>query len=207
MIKKPLAKRSLPLILASASPRRAELLKSLKIDFSVKTSRIIEESRKGERPEKYAIRVAEQKASKVGAEFTEGLVIGCDTIVTLNGEIFRKPTSPQSAATMLKALSGNWHDVISGLAIYHADNGQMVSGSSITAVKFLPLGQEDITWYINIQEPMDKAGGYGIQGLGMIFIEKIEGSYTNVVGLPIELLKKLLKKMEIDLLSLIRRPF
>lgn len=207
MIKKPQAKRSLPLILASASPRRAELLKSLKIDFSVRTSQITEEPRKGERPEKYAMRVAEEKASKVGAELTEGFVIGCDTIVTLNGEIFGKPTSSQSAEAMLKALSGNWHDVISGLALYHADNGQMVSGSSITAVKFLPLGQEDIAWYINTQEPMDKAGGYGIQGLGMIFIEKIEGSYTNVVGLPIELLKKLLKKMEIDLLSLIRRPF
>jgi septum formation protein len=207
MMKKQSKKHQIMLVLASSSPRRAALLKSLEIDFSIRKSQIAEKPRKGESPEKYATRVAEEKASKVGVDLAEGLVLGCDTIVTLNNEIFGKPASPQSAAIMLSALSGRWHNVISGLALYNAQNGRMVSGSSITAVKFFPLDEEDIAWYIDSREPMDKAGGYGIQGLGMIFIEKIEGSYTNVVGLPIELMRNLLKKMGIELMSLFRRPF
>lgn len=207
MMKERSSKASVKLILASSSPRRASLLGSLNLDFSVRTSQVVEKPLEEESPKKFATRVAEEKAFKVGADLTGGLVIGCDTSVVLNGEIFGKPTSSQSAAVMLSTLSGKWHHVISGLALYHVQDDRMISGSSITAVKFFPLAEKDIAWYIASGEPMDKAGGYGIQGLGMVFIEKIEGSYTNVVGLPIELLRNLLKRMGIDLLALSRRPF
>ncbi len=202
-------KQSLPkrlLILASSSARRVSILKSLHIEFSIEQSQILEKRQKGESPEAFAVRVAEEKASYVGTSLKKGIVIGCDTIVSLKGEIFGKPKNPESAAAMLRALSGKWHTVISGLSLYNAENKQRVSGFSSTEVKFLSLSEDEIAWYVNSEEPMDKAGSYGIQGLGTIFIERIRGSYSNVVGLPVELLKELLEKMGIDFLSLIRRP-
>lgn len=196
-----------PLILASSSPRRISILKSLHIEFSVRKSQIDERKQKDEDPESFAVRMAEEKASQVGTLLNMGIVIGCDTIVTLNGKIFGKPESHQNAAAVLRVLSGKWHNVISGLSLYNAEDGQKVSGCRVTAVKFLPISKDEIAWYVDSGEPMDKAGSYGIQGFGMMFIEKIIGSYTNVVGLPVELLKELLGEMRVDFLSLIRRPF
>lgn len=166
----------------------------------------MEKPQRDESPQDFAVRAAEEKASQVGASLEEGLIIGCDTIVTLRGEIFGKPATPQHAVSMLRVLSGECHQVISGLALYSAHDRQMISGSSLTAVTFQILSEEEIAWYVDSGEPMDKAGAYGIQGLGMILIEKIEGSYTNVVGLPMELLKELLMKKGVNLLSLIERP-
>jgi len=175
------------IILASASPRRRELIARLGIPFQVVPSRIEEFGPEGEPPESFALRLAREKARDVAAD-RDGLIIGVDTVVVLDGVRMGKPEGPGEAAEMLRQLSGREHLVMSGLAIVEEPSGREVSRLAVTEVLFKELSAEEIDRYVATEEPMDKAGGYGIQGIGGLFVERISGCYYNVVGLPLNLL-------------------
>lgn len=178
-------------ILASASPRRNELLKLIFDEFSVipsKAEEIIPENIPHSEVPQY---LAMLKAKDIAQNNRDSLVIGADTIVLLNGKILGKPKNYDEAYSMLNSLSGNTHTVITGCAIIKGS--KTLSFSTSTTVEFFPLSQREIEEYILSNEPFDKAGGYGIQGKGSLFVKKIDGDYFNVVGLPIALLKRSLK--------------
>ena len=174
------------LILASASPRRAELLRMLGLTFRVVPSGFEErhEGRTGD-PARLVKALALGKAEEVAAEVGRGLVLGADTVVILAGGILEKPADPAGARAMLQRLSGRWHEVYTGVALLEAERKEFRVGHERTRVKFRRLDPEEIEAYIRTGEPLDKAGAYGIQGLGAILVERIEGCYTNVVGLPL----------------------
>lgn len=180
------------IILASASPRRKELLKLLFEDFSVIASDIEETVPDGlpieERPEY----LAKLKAADIYRKFPDFTVIGADTSVLLENEILGKPKNADDAKRMLKLLSGRIHKVITGCAVYK--NGECKSFSVTTLVEFYTLSDKEINEYIESKEPFDKAGGYGIQSKGALFVKGITGDYFNVVGLPVAELKKVLDK-------------
>lgn len=190
------------LILASASPRRQKILKDLGVPFEVQVSQVPEELNFSLQPGKLVETLACLKAANVGKEVEEGLIIGADTIVVLGEKILGKPTTSVEAEKMLRSLSGQEHLVFSGLAVVDGKTGQQQLGHEITRVHFQQLTVPEINSYIASGEPFDKAGGYGIQGKGGLFVEKIDGCYFNVVGLPIHLLYRFLKKMGVDLLSI-----
>ncbi len=170
-------------ILASSSPRRAEILKKIGIDFDVIPSRINEELDEGEFGE-VVENLAKRKAKEVFERtFDERIVIGADTVVVLNGKIFGKPNGFEDARNFLKALSGKSHEVYTGVAFVW--NSGEYSFHERTVVKFRELPDELVEKYVRSGSPMDKAGGYGIQDLGAVFVEKIEGDFYNVMGLPI----------------------
>ena len=190
------------LILASSSPRRIELLRRLGIRFEVRKplweTRIISDD-----PVEVARYVALEKARNVAGFYTEGIVIGADTIVVIDNKILGKPRSIDEAREFLMMLSGRYHEVITGIALIDAATNKEVVDHEVTRVKFKELSNEEIELYIKSGEPMDKAGAYGIQGLAAFFIERIEGDYYNVVGLPIhKLYKLLLKEFNYDLLKI-----
>jgi septum formation protein len=176
----------LSLILASRSPRRAELLTAAGIEFSVSAASIDETPRAGESPRDYVLRLAAEKARAIEGD----LVLAADTTVVLCNEIMGKPADAADAARMLRALSGKRHEVLTGVALKRA--GKIALDIASTAVWFAPLSEREITDYVASGEPMDKAGAYGIQGLASKFIDRIDGSYSNVVGLPIALVWRML---------------
>lgn len=179
------------IVLASASPRRKELLETLGISFKVLVSNIEEKPIDGEVPGQYAARNAREKALAVVAQFPDqcqnSVVIGCDTIVvSVDGRILEKPSDKSHAISMLRELSGSRHTVISGLAFVCGDSQKILYETPvITEVAFREMSDPEITAYVATGEPMDKAGSYGAQGRAAVFIEGIFGSYTNVVGLPL----------------------
>jgi len=180
------------IVLASASPRRSELLESAGISFRVVPADICEDQLPGEEPVDHVLRLAEGKA-RAAAEKSEGrYFLGADTIVLCDGEIMGKPKDPADAERMLKKLSGVPHEVVTGFAIYDRErNGALVEAVR-TRVFFKHLRGEEILAYIATGCPFDKAGGYAIQGGAAHMVQKIEGSYTNVVGLPLcEVVEKL----------------
>jgi len=172
------------LILASASPRRSELLKQIGLNFQVQPADIDETPWPAESPERYVDRLACEKALAVSREHPGSLVIGSDTSVVQDGNILGKPESEQQAAATLHGLSGATHQVMTAVALVWGD--QCRSQVVVTDVTFRVLGAEEIEAYVASGEPMDKAGGYGIQGLGGIFVSALEGSYSAVVGLPLQ---------------------
>ncbi|HHY23891.1 MAG TPA: septum formation inhibitor Maf [Clostridiaceae bacterium] len=183
------------IILASASPRRSLLLEQWGIPFRVLPSDVDEESLKlPGTPWEKAEKLALAKAKSVALKVEKGLVLGADTIVVLDNVIFGKPKDRYEAYHMLKSLSGKYHEVITGVAIVKAENGLYKTAHEKTKVFFIPATDTDIRAYINTGEPEGKAGAYAIQGKGALFIEKIEGCYSNVVGLPLVLINKLLKE-------------
>ncbi len=182
------------LILASASPRRAELLAAAGFVFEVSPQEVDETLRPGEAPEAYVVRVAWEKVHSACRK-SGSIVIGADTVVVVDGEILGKPRDEQDAAGMLKRLSGRTHDVLTGVVL---GGDQLVSDVARTAVRFLPLTDAEIAWYVASGEPQDKAGAYAIQGLASRFVEWIEGSYSNVVGLPIALVCRLLRRLGVE---------
>lgn len=177
--------RNSPLILASNSPRRRELLKQIGLDFIVDPADVDESILPGETPEVYAVRVALDKARAAASRTKNGIVIGADTIVVLDNMILGKPKDSADAAIMLRMLSGKVHRVVTGLAIVDAASGKMETRVEITNVLFRNLSERDIASYVATGEPLDKAGAYGIQGKGALLINRIEGCYFNVVGLPL----------------------
>lgn len=182
------------LILASSSPRRYELLKQLGLDFEVIPSEVEEDPLPGESPRDHVIRLAEAKALDVGKRFPGTWVIGADTIVYVDGILLGKPKTREEASKMLQLLSGKEHRVLTGISVRHLNRGKGESEAVETAVKVKSLTTDEMNWYISTGEPFDKAGGYGIQGIGSFMIESIKGSYTNVVGLPLcELMQMLVR--------------
>ncbi|WP_078379527.1 Maf family protein [Sutcliffiella halmapala] len=172
-----------PLILASGSPRRKELLQQVKLSFEVKVSNIEETFDPSNAPEEIAMNLAFQKANDVAQKSTDAVVIGSDTIVVYDGHVLGKPKNHDDARYMLRILSGNTHYVISGVAIISEE--RQVSFYEKTAVTFWDLTDEEIDYYIQSGEPMDKAGSYGIQEVGALFVKEIKGDYFSVVGLPL----------------------
>ncbi len=186
------------LILASNSPRRKELMRQIGLDFRVDPADVDESVFPGESPEGYAVRVALDKARAAAARAGTGIVIAADTIVVLDDEILGKPADPGDAERMLKLLSGNVHRVITGLAVMDAATGKVLTRTSITRVWFRSLAPHEIISYIATGEPLDKAGAYGIQERGALLVDKIDGCYFNVVGLPLSLLGELLLSFGVD---------
>ena len=179
------------LILASASPRRAELLSRLGLTFEVIPAHIPEEWTEGETPESHAERLSVSKARAVAELRPGALVIGGDTIVVLNRVVLGKPRDEDEAVAMLTSLAGRTHRVVSGLALIFPGGG-VRSGSLSTEVTFRPFGEGVAREYARTGEPLDKAGAYGIQGLGSALVEEIRGDYHTVMGLPLPLLLDLL---------------
>ena len=185
------------LVLASASPRRRELLTQAGFEFEVQPAHINEDLLADEDPIAYVVRLAREKAQAVfqdrcanGADVRSLVVLGADTTVTLDNHILAKPEDAEDAARMLRLLSGRTHHVITGVAVESA-NGVEVA-AEVTAVGFLTLSETEITDYIATGEPMDKAGAYAIQGRAARWIPRVEGCYFNVVGLPLSLVTQLL---------------
>lgn len=189
-------------ILASASPRRSEILRGLGIKFTVSPSSAPEPpSHPQEPPARYATRVARLKVREVAVGRKSGLVVGADTIVVAGTGVLGKPASEREARMMLRALSGRWHEVITGIALLNCATGRMTSGFTSSRVHFRRMSAREISWYLATGEYRDKAGAYGVQGYAALFIDRIEGCYFNIVGFPVALFEKLCRTLEIDLLS------
>jgi septum formation protein len=180
------------LVLASQSPRRAEILRQAGIPFSVRVCPVDETAHDAERPEDYVRRLAGQKALAVAAGHDE-VILGADTTVVIDGIMLAKPTDAADARRMLGLLSGRRHEVLTGIALRHA--GGLIRDWAVTGVWFQPMTDAEIHDYAASGEPLDKAGAYAIQGLASKYIEKIEGCYFNVVGLPVSLVYRHLKSL------------
>ena len=183
--------RNSKLILASASPRRAELLRNAGIAFTARATRIPERRRRGESPKKLAERLARQKARAIRATNPRRLVLGADTIVIVRGKVLGKPRDRRDAARMLRLLSGRTHQVTTAVCL--AGPGFEDLRSETTRVTMRRLSQQEIRDYVASREPMDKAGAYAIQGIASRFVSRIEGCYFNVVGLPVPLVYRMMR--------------
>ncbi len=183
-------------VLASASQRRQELLKRIVDDFEIKVSAFNEDIIPfNGKPHEYVMELALGKANDVAEKCNEGVIIGCDTIVTLDNEVLGKPRSEKEAVKMLEKLSGRSHEVYSGIAVIHKESGEILQDFCVTKVEFSDINREEILEYVKSGDPLDKAGAYGIQGKAGVFVQKIEGDYYSVVGLPLNKLYKMLKSI------------
>jgi septum formation protein len=187
------------LVLASASPRRADLLRAAGIPFDVCPVDVDEHFLLGEKPEHAVARLAEAKATAAAAVHHEAVVLGADTTVVVSGESLAKPADAEDAARMLRLLSGRTHEVLTGVCVCY--QGRRLVHVEHTRVRMAQLGASEVAWYVSTGEPFDKAGGYAVQGLASRFIEGIDGSYSNVVGLPISSVYELLKELGCDILG------
>ena len=181
------------LILASASPRRAEILRSVGWPFEALPAHIDESREEGERADAYVERIALAKAEAAAARAPGSLVLGADTVVVIDDQILGKPCDEGDANRMLRVLNGRRHQVLTGVALVNEVTGQSKVAHEVTDVRFAEMSDEEINWYVATGEPMDKAGAYAIQGHGALFIKEIRGDYFNVVGLPVRLLYSLIK--------------
>jgi len=180
------------LILASSSPRRRELLREAGIPIEVHAAKIREERIVGEAPAEYASRLAQEKARAVAREFPGQYVLGADTIVVVGDQVLEKPRDAEDAARMLRLLSGREHQVTTGVSLIDP-GGNIDTRSSTAYVHFRKLKDDEIHRYVASGEPMDKAGAYAIQGGAARWIERVDGEYSNVVGLPLSLVKEMLR--------------
>ena len=187
------------IILASKSPRRKQLLSMMGLEFTVQTADIDETMDPSQTPAHEVAAVSARKAEKIAALHPQDVIVSADTIVVIDGKILGKPKDEQDAARMLRLLSGRTHTVYTGLTV-HANgkaNTQVVS----TGVTFRDLSNAEIAAYIETKEPMDKAGAYGVQGQGALLVERIDGDFFNVMGLPVLLLSRMLADFGITLLG------
>jgi len=184
----------MPLILASASPRRSELLHNAGIRFSIEPAHVQEQVLPGELPLPYAQRLARDKARAIFAVHPDSVVLGADTIVVADEHLLEKPTGEQDAARMLRILSGRAHQVITGVCLFAPGFEQ--TNAEITEVRFSPLSDSEIVAYIATREPMDKAGAYAIQGIASRWVERVDGCYFNVVGLPVPRVYRMLCELQ-----------
>ena len=189
----PVYHRHDPLILASGSPRRAELLARAGYRFEVVPPDIDERRQPGEAPRDYVARLAAEKAAAVAPRYPERVVLAADTTVVVDSTVLGKPRDADDAAGMLRRLSGRAHDVLTGVAVRRG--GAAVSAVEQTAVHLAALDEALIGWYVATGEPSDKAGAYGVQGIASRFVTRVEGSYSNVVGLPLTLVDRLLARL------------
>lgn len=190
------ARDELPLILASSSPRRQEILSSAGVEFEVIPSEVNENFLPGESSEQHVVRLARMKALKAAEKHKDRWVLAADTIVVIDGKILEKPRDRREAEEMLRRLSDREHRVITGYCLMQASSRRSREGKVITRVTFKALSSEEICWYLNTGEPFDKAGGYAIQGKAAFMVKEINGSYTNVVGLPLTEVIEALKELE-----------
>jgi septum formation protein len=188
-------------ILASASPRRRELLTSIGLAFDVIPSHIPEVRAEGEAPQEYVARLSREKAAAIAEQHPAAWIIAADTTVLLGDELLEKPADEADARRMLAAIAGKTHIVYSGVTLLNREEGHRDTRVAESEVRMLPLGTRDIAWYVATGEPLDKAGAYAVQGIGALFIDSIHGSYTNVVGLPLALLFQMLRQAGIDPLT------
>jgi septum formation protein len=185
------------IVLASKSPRRAEILRAVGWEFEAVAANIDETRRESEDAVTYVKRLAQTKAETVAQMIShDGLVLGADTVVVTDEEILGQPGDDANARRMLKLLNGKWHEVVTGIALLRAGQApQVLIDHQTTRVRFCEMTESEIEWYVATGEPSDKAGAYAIQGRGGIFIEEIQGDYFNIVGLPVRLLYELLGKI------------
>ena len=179
------------LVLASSSPRRAEILRAVGWPFEAEAAGTDEGRREGEDVIEYVERLACEKAEAIAERRLFGLVLGADTVVAVGGQILGKPADDADARRMLKLLSGRWHDVLTGIALVRAETKEVLVAHEQTRVRFAEMTDAEINWYVSTGETADKAGAYAVQGRASLFIEEIEGDYWNVVGLPVRLVYKL----------------
>ena len=186
------------LILASGSPRRAEILAAVGWKFEKEVADVDETEFPGEKPDEYVLRLAKIKAETVAANHENAFVLGADTIVVIDNQIIGKPKDFDDARRMLKMLSGNWHEVLTGVALVKVSEGNSEIRVDLqrTRVKFAEMNDEEIQFLVEKGEPLDKAGAYAVQAQAALFIEEIAGDYWNVVGLPINLVYNLIKKLK-----------
>lgn len=185
------------LILASKSPRRAEILRAVGWPFEAVAANVDETRVPGEDAVSYVKRLAHTKAATVAERAPGSLVLGADTIVVIDGEILGQPHDAVKARRMLNLLNGKWHEVLTGVALINdraeADTRVLID-HAVTRVRFGEMSEAEIDWYVSTHEPLDKAGAYAIQGHAALFIEEVQGDYFNIVGLPIRLVYELLNK-------------
>ena len=186
------------MILASASPRRKEILENFGFSFKTIVKNIDETSDKT-RAEEKILEIAEKKARAAAIDFPDENVVGADTVVVVDGKILGKPKNKEAAFSMLKSLSGRNHEVITAFSFININKNISYSDYEITKVYFKNLTDDEINWYINTKEPMDKAGAYGIQGKGAFFVEKIEGDFFSVMGFPLGKFVRFLNKTGFNL--------
>lgn len=179
------------LVLASGSPRRSEILRSVGWEFDKHVADIDESERSGEPPRDYVVRLAREKAEAVAARYPDRIVLGADTTVVVDETIIGKPMDMDDAKRMLRMLSGRWHEVLTGIAVVR--DGITRVGIDCTRVKFAAMSDAEIEFLAANGEPLDKAGAYAVQAQAALFIEKIDGDYWNVVGLPVRLVYELIR--------------
>jgi len=179
----------LPLILASGSPRRRELLDLMGLTYTVETPDV-DESFSG-RPSETVMEISRRKAAAVAARHSDSIIIAADTLVFADGAL-GKPHTPERAKEMLRSLAGNWHHVYTGITVINTRSGRVLRNVDKTRVHLVPMTEQEIDAYVATGEPLDKAGAYGIQGMGGMFVDRIDGSYSNVVGLPMAMLRTML---------------
>jgi septum formation protein len=189
------------IILASGSEQRKKLLKTIGLDFEIEKSDYIEDMTEKLPAHKLVQKLALGKAQNVAKKYKNAIIIGADTFIVLEKEFLGKPHTPQKAKKMLKKISGKKHKLITGIAIIDTKENKIFTDYEITEVWFKKMSNKEIKEYIKTGEPLDKAGGYAIQKLGCLFIEKINGNYTNVVGLPINKVYEYLLKLGVDILA------
>ena len=188
-----------PVILASESPRRKELLEQMNLAFRVLPSRLAELPVLGELPNAYVARMAMEKAMKAAEEHPEAVVIGADTVVALDDRILEKPATPEEARLMLSLLSGRWHEVWTGISVICLRRRFEETRAVKSRVRFRDLDEDEIDAYVATGEPMDKAGAYAIQGGARPFVQEIQGSFHNVVGMPTLELARILERAGVEI--------
>ncbi len=174
-----------PLVLGSRSPRRRRILEGLGLDFIVDPPDVSEDALDGEEPHEHVTRLAREKAAVVAARHRVGTVLSADTIVLLDGRLLGKPDGPGDATRVLRMIRGRWHEVLTGLAVVRCSDGASASGHERTRVLVRDLSDREIAGYVAGGEPLDKAGSYGIQDCGSAVVERVDGCFYNVVGLPV----------------------
>ena len=184
------------LVLASRSPRRARLLREAGYELDIVPADVDESRLDGEEPRRYVSRVAASKAAAVMPRVGERIVVAADTVVLIDGLVLGKPADRRDATSMLERLSGRTHEVLTGVVVGHG--ARLLDAVEVTRVTFAVLDSARIAWYAATGEPDDKAGAYAVQGIGSRFVERIEGSYTNVVGLPVALVDRFVRRLETD---------
>jgi septum formation protein len=183
-----------PLVLASGSPRRSEILRAVGWPFEACPADVDETRLEGESPEDYVVRLARAKAESVAGRRLFGLVLGADTTVVVDGRVIGKPSDEEEARRMLRALSERWHEVLTGVALVRAESGRALTAYERTRVRFAATSDEEIEWHVRTGDVLDKAGAYAVQGRAALFIQGIEGDYWNVVGLPVRLVYELARQ-------------
>lgn len=183
------------IILASRSPARLELLKEAGLKVNVDYPDINESLKKGESVGLHAARLALEKAKKVSARHKDAVIIGVDTVIALGKKIFGKPKSKKEAVRYLKTLSGKWHKVYSGTVVLDSRSGRYLRKLVVSKVKFARLSKDQINWYVGTGEPLRVAGAYSIQWSGRTLIESVDGCYTNIIGVSVPVLMKMLKSI------------